>query len=86
MTLEQLAEKHCETKFAGVYEFTPAQLDAYFMERLKMVVGEPVAHYTTQGNWPRVVLDMDGNCDGYETPLHALSVNLEQSHEKLDAH
>ena len=77
MTLKQLAEKHGIAQWPNTYEFTLNQLDAYFMERLKMVVGEPVAHYTTQGNWPRVVLDMDGNCDGYETPLHALSVSLE---------
>ena len=33
---------------------------------------EPVAYYTCQGNWPRIVLAIDGNSDGYETPLYAL--------------
>ena len=32
---------------------------------------EPVAYYTCKGNWPRVVLAIDGNYDGYEVPLYA---------------
>jgi hypothetical protein len=31
---------------------------------------EPVAYYTNQGNWPRIALAVDGNHDGYETPLY----------------
>lgn len=33
-------------------------------------VGEPVAYYTCEGNWPRVVLAIDGNEGEYETPLY----------------
>lgn len=35
---------------------------------------EPVAYYTCQGNWPRIVLAIDGNADGYETSLYALEM------------
>ena len=37
----------------------------------EQVESEPVAYYTNQGNWPRIVLAIDGNSDGYETPLYA---------------
>ena len=47
-----------------------AQLEAENAQ-LRAEWGEPVAFYTSQGNWPRIVLAADGNADGYEVPLYA---------------
>ena len=93
MTLEQLAEKHCNTfeeyadttdggvEAVDMYHFTIDQLDAYFMERLKMVVGEPVAHYDESDamlTYPGFYRnERDLVRDGRIKPLHALSVSLE---------
>ena len=74
-TLEQLANKHEEHEFlAGIatYTFTLDQLDAYFMERLKMVVGKPVVWLADNGMYYDILDKKKGM-----TPLYALSVSLE---------
>ena len=67
-----------------IYEIWPSEVYAFSVEAKdfaraievkvleKLKEQEPVAYYTCQGNWPRIVLAIDGNSDGYETPLYAL--------------
>lgn len=48
-------------------------------------VGEPVAYYTCEGNWPRVVLASDGNFHGYETPLYTTPPTAQINQQLVEA-
>jgi hypothetical protein len=78
MTLEELAEKHEEHEFSSglaTYTFTLPQL----RELIKEAVGSPVAMWNEKEDFARdaFLWKEDDRHPEYSTPLHALSVSLE---------
>jgi len=74
-TKEQLADKHCGFCSCGslrepvIYEFTLDQLDAYFLERLKVEAGELVGYIDSNGS-----MMCNTTHPHWHTPLYALEI------------